>query len=363
MKPVICVTEREYAKAESIFSKSGDIKCIPAPSSESELAMSISRNRAFGAIVGVEAYENLLYSALPRGGIISRFGVGHDGIDKSKATQSGIIVTNTPGVLNDSVAEHTIWLIGALARNIAEYNQNIRNAKWFSSSGFEVREKTLLILGCGQIGCRVAKIASFGMGLNVIGYDTSDFNTQEMKIKWGIKKISSSIDDIIGSADFVSVHLPLNRYTYHYVNKSLLSKMSNHSYLINTARGDIVDEIALFDAVISGQIAGAALDVFHNEPYMPVNPEKDLRKLSEVILTPHVGSNTLEACRKMANRTLAAAKACSERNYAEIDILNPKVLELISTKTPILSIDRRDHSVPEISVTQTLTSEDQKQDE
>ncbi|MFH1616434.1 MAG: NAD(P)-dependent oxidoreductase [Planctomycetota bacterium] len=329
MKPEVCVTEKEYYKAEPIFKGSSEFKCVPVPSQETALAEAITKHRAFAAVIGVDRYNDKLYNVLPRGGIIARFGVGHDGISKANATKGGIIVSNTPGVLDDSVAEHAIWLLGSLARQVASHNTDMKADKWQPKLGLEMRAKILLVLGCGKIGCKVAKIASFGFGMNVIGYDIAQLDAQEMKQKWGILQVFSSLDEAIARADVISLHLPATEATKHFVGKEFLMKMPKHAFLINTARGSIIDEAALYDAVAASRIAGAALDVFENEPYVPVDSEKDLRKLSTVLLTPHIGSSTVEACKRMAHRVLANIKACYERRFRQLDILNPEVIDVL----------------------------------
>ena len=128
MKPVVCVTE--YFKAEEIFKNSSEFDCLPIVLEEDVLSKAIVSNKAFGVILGVENYLDKLYTALPKGGIIARFGVGHDGVDKQKATDNGLIVTNTPGVLDDSVAEHAILMMGSLARNISGHHRDMKEGQW-----------------------------------------------------------------------------------------------------------------------------------------------------------------------------------------------------------------------------------------
>jgi lactate dehydrogenase-like 2-hydroxyacid dehydrogenase len=278
-------------------------------------------------VLGVEEYANQLYSSLPKGAIIARFGVGHDGVDKQKATEAGIIVTNTPGVLDDSVAEHAIWLMGTLARSIPSQNSLMKSKNWQPQIGNELKGKTLLIVGCGAIGRKVAKIASFGLGMKVLGYDVADLDTKRMKNDFGIEMLEGQIEEEICKADYISIHLPSIDATRNYVNSRFLSHMKNTAYLINTARGAVLDERALYDTLKSGQIAGAALDVFETEPYKPINSDKDLRTLDNIILTPHIGSSAVEACQRMAKRCLFNIKAAFEKRYDELDIINPQVLE------------------------------------
>jgi len=326
-KPIVCVTEKEYYKAEEVFCNSRQFEFIPTNLSEDVLEETIKKNKAFGAILGVDPFVDGLYKALPKGGIIARFGVGHEGVDKNKAIENNLIVTNTPGVLDDSVAEHAIGLIYSLARQSAFHDNNMKMKKWEPCSGMELKGKTLLLIGCGAIGCKVAKIASFGFGMNVIGFDVATRDAEKMKTEFGISEMIASLDDAVPNADFISIHIPSIPVTKHFVNKIFLSKMNQNAYLINTARGPVVKEIDLYDALEKKQIAGAALDVFENEPFQPVEPNKDLRTLKNVILTPHVGSSTQEACRRMAHSCVKNIKAAYEKRYNEVDMVNPQVLE------------------------------------
>lgn len=327
MKPLIYITEKEYYKAEDIFKSDEEFDCKPVAFDEEILSKTAKDNNAFGVIIGVEPYKDRLYSSLPKGGIIARFGVGHDGVDKQKATENSIIVTNTPGVLDDSVAEHAIMLMGCFARNISRHDKDMKDRQWLPTIGNELRGKTFLILGCGPIGRKAAKIASFGFGMNVIGYDITKLDENQFKTNFGFNKIVSSLDDVLCKADYISIHIPSVPSTRHFINKEFLSKLKPECVIINTARGPLVDEKALYEALKSKNIAGAALDVFENEPFNPINIEKDIRTLDNVILTPHIGSSTVEACKRMAQSCLRNIKAAYEKRYNQMDILNLQVID------------------------------------
>jgi len=331
MKPVICVVERIYRRAETCFAEHPLVELVAAPQGEAALAEAVRRRGALGVVLATDRYSGALYEALPRGGIIARFGVGHDGVDKARATAAGVVVTNTPGVLDDSVAELAIWLMGALARRIGELDAGIKTGRWQRRSGSELRGKTLLVLGCGHIGRKVAGIAAGGLGMTVIGYDVADLDAQMLAEECGISRFyRDGLDAVLGRADVVSIHLPANEATRDYVNESFLQQMKSTAYLINTARGAVVDEIALYDALVSGTIAAAALDVFKTEPYEPAAPDKDLRTLSNIIMTPHVASSTVEADERMARRVLANIEALVQRRYDQLDCVNRDVLPTIS---------------------------------
>lgn len=326
-KPIICITEKEYQKAKEIFDSSDAFVCLSAPCDEASLAHSVRQHRAFGVIVGVESYRDLLYQVLPRGGIIARFGVGHDGIDKAKATAQGLVVANTPGALDQSVAEHAIFLLGALARQIARCDQAIKAGQWVAAMGAELAGKTLLVIGCGAIGRAVARIAAFGFGMRVVGYDVRPLDARMLREQCGIQAVFADLSAALSEADFASLHLPATAATRHFVNAEFLSKLKPTCALVNTARGLVVDEAALYDALASGRLAGAALDVFENEPYCPVHPDKDLRRLDNVVLTPHIASSTRQACCRMARQCLKNARAAYEKRYNDVDLVNLDVLD------------------------------------
>lgn len=327
MKPTIYITEKEYQKGEDIFKTDNEINCIPAPLEENLLSALIAENNAFGCIVGVDVYKDKLYESIPRGGIIARFGVGHDGVNKQKAAENGIIATNTPGVLDDSVAEHAIFLMGALLKKISAQDKQTKANNWTPAIGFEAKGKTLLILGCGPIGKKTAKIASFGFGMNVIGCDIAQLNAEILKSEFGIAELVKDYNEAISQADIISIHLPSLPATRHTVNTEFLAKMKTSASLINTSRGPVLDELALYDALKNNKIAAAALDVFEQEPYKPVDAQKDLRTLDNIILTPHIGSSTKGACDRMALSSLENVKAAFNKNYDKLNILNPKVLD------------------------------------
>ena len=315
----ILVTEKEYGKSLDVFESVTDFDIQSAPIKEQSLADAVMDKNARAVIIGVDEYSGPLYEALGKtggenGAIIARYGVGHDGVDKQLARQHNIVVTNTPGVLDDSVAEHTVWLIGALARQITAHDLNMKSQQWEPSIGMEVQGKKLLIVGCGNIGRKVARIASFGFGMNVIGYDVMPVDAQQMKDDFGISTMAASLDDAISEADIVSIHLPAIESTRHFVSAELHSKMKPEAMLINTSRGSMIDENALYDVIKNSDIAGAAMDVYEQEPYVPVDPERDLRTLSQAVLTPHVGSSTTRACEKMAMCCLKNIKDFLIRN-------------------------------------------------
>jgi phosphoglycerate dehydrogenase-like enzyme len=308
----VVVTDLEYNKAADIFENTAGFECICAPSDEKGLSEVIKQTGAKFAIVGVTKYSNELYDAIPDGGVIARFGVGHDGIDKGLAKSKGIFCTNTPGALDDSVAECAMGMIMTAARHLASCSMDNKNGIWRNRVGSELSDKTLAIIGCGNIGRKLAKIAKNGFGMHIVGNDTSKPNDCS-----NIDTFTESFEDAVKDADFVSLHIPDIAATKNFINAERLNQMKQSAYLINTARGGVVEEDAVFDAVKAGQIAGAVLDVFKNEPYIPAN--KDLRELDSVIMTPHIGSSTSEACNRMA---VSCLKNISLVNTGKFELMN-----------------------------------------
>ena len=221
--------------------------------------------------------------------IIGRAGIGVDNIDIPAATKKGIIVVNAPTSNAVTVAEHTIALMLSLARKIPEANFTLKSGKWEKSKfkGIELEGKTLGIVGFGQIGGLVAKKA-IGLGMKVIAYDP--FVSEDRFRQLEIKK-ASKLEDIYSEADFISIHLPKNKDTLGMFNKAEFYKMKKGTIILNVARGGIIIEKDLAEAIEGGQIGGAALDVYETEPCI----DSPVFKLNEVICTPHLGASTTEA--------------------------------------------------------------------
>jgi len=257
----------------------------------------------------------------PKLKIIARYGVGYDKVDAEAATQRGILVTNTPGVLTEAVAEMTWCLLLCLARRIVEADTFIRSGLFRKSGsraliGIEVKGKTLGIVGAGKIGTAVAK-RSLGFGMNILYYDV--IRNEEVE-KIGARKVK--LKYLLANSDFVTLHVSLTDETLHLIGKEELAFMKETAYLINTSRGQVVDERALVKALEKKQIAGAALDVYEDEPRI----SKELLKMKNVVLTPHIGSATKETWDKMsimvANDCIAALKGEKPSH-----LVNPQILE------------------------------------
>jgi len=235
--------------------------------------------------------------------IISNYAVGFDNVDVEAATKRGIVVTNTPCVqVNEAVAEHTWALILGLARRIVEADEATRRGAYRGWEpdiflGRSLSGKTLGIIGLGRIGSMVARRAK-GYDMTVLYNKRSPDPEAEKEL--GV--IFADLDDLLSRSDFVTLHVPLTSETRHMIDQSALAKFKKGSFLINTARGGIVDEHALAESLRSGQLAGAALDVFEDEPH--IDPE--LITMGNVILTPHIASATWEARERMGEMAVQA---------------------------------------------------------
>jgi len=322
----IVITEPEYLKAEAAFLSADDVSLEVASPDEDSVVVAARRHDAWGAILGVERYAGELYDVLPRGGIVARFGVGHDGVDKERATASGLYVTNTPGVLEDAVAEHAVALMLAMSKQLPHFIREMQEGRWAPVQTSELRGKTLAVIGCGGIGRRVARTAHVGFGMTVVGADMSMAAGDELRRQWGVSRMTTDFAEAVSGASFVSLHVPGVEETRHLINGKSLRHLAAGAVLINTSRGVVVDESALFDALSAGTLGGAALDVFGHEPYVPADPSRDLRTLENVLLTPHVGSATGEACDRVAEAVLRNLRQASRGDVEELDLVNPEVV-------------------------------------
>ncbi|NAO99885.1 phosphoglycerate dehydrogenase [Halomonas sp. MG34] len=233
----------------------------------------------------IEAAENLK--------IIGRAGVGVDNIDLNAATERGIIVVNAPNGNTNSAAEHTMAMLMALSRKIPQAYYSLKHQQWDRKKyvGVELKNKTLGIIGLGRIGAEVAYRAK-GQRMNIMAYDP--FLTKEKADHLGIGY--GTVQDVLKEADFITLHTPLLKETKHLLNEEAFEQMKPGVQIINCARGGIIDESALYEAIVSGKVAGAALDVFEEEPFH----DNKLLELSEVFATPHLGASTVEAQENVA---------------------------------------------------------------
>ncbi len=248
--------------------------------------------RADAMLAGGERLSAKLFELAPWLRVVARTGVGYDLIDLQAATDRNIVVTITPGTNHDSVAEQTFALILALCRNIVSNDRAIHTQGWDRRLVAPVRGKTLGLIGLGRIGQAVATRArAFGMKLIASDPALDDRSCERLQIK------RVDLDGLLAKSDIISLHAPLTETTRGMVNKSFLARMRPGSLLINTARGGLVVETDLRDSLVSGQLAGAGLDVLNHEPPEPGNP---LLGLPNVVLSPHIAGTDLQSMSDMA---------------------------------------------------------------
>jgi glyoxylate reductase len=239
-----------------------------------------------------------VFNAAPKLKIVSQLAVGFDNIDIPEATKRGIYVTNTPEVLTDTTADFAWSLLMAVARRVVEADKYVRTGKWKVGwhpamlQGRDVHGATIGIVGAGRIGYAMAKRAT-GFGMKILFYDV--IPRPEIEKDLGAKKVD--LDTLLKEADFVSLHVPLMKETHHLMNAEKLKLMKKTAYLINNARGPVVDEKALYEALKEGRIAGVGLDVFEQEPTSVDNP---LLKLDNVVVAPHISSASYETRSEMS---------------------------------------------------------------
>ncbi|MCD6222618.1 MAG: D-glycerate dehydrogenase [Thermoplasmata archaeon] len=317
----IFMTRRLPDIAIKMLEKEHDLEIYEgdAPPSKEEIIAGIKGKDALICLL-TDPIDREVMDASPSLKIIANYAVGYDNIDVEYATKKGIVVTNTPGVLTETVADLTWALMLSIARRICEGDEFMRQGKFKGWApllmlGGDVYDKTLGIIGAGRIGRAVARRA-IGFNMNVIYY--SRHRNEEIERECNAKYVG--FDELLRQADFISLHVPLTEETYHMIGWEELNKMKRTAYLINTARGKCIDEEALYKALKNGVIAGAALDVFENEPKV----HEGLAKLKNVVLTPHIGSASLETRTKMAEmvakNVIAALKGERAPNCVNCEI-------------------------------------------
>ena len=248
--------------------------------------------QADAVIAGSDPLSDRVLSQLKRLRVISRCGVGYDKVDVEAATRQGIAVTITPHGNREGVAEHTLALVLALARGIVTHNDSVRVGQWGKPRLVPLRGRTLGLIGVGRIGQSVAQRAS-AFGLRILGFDP-------LADEIAVKRCSVTLvnlETLLRTSDFVSLHAPLSPQTLRLINKTTLGLMKPSAFLVNTARGGLIDEGDLVAALTSGQLAGAGLDVLVDEPPPVDHP---LLALPNVVISPHVAGNDTQSIEDMA---------------------------------------------------------------
>lgn len=257
---------------------------------ENEMVVSDLIGDAEGVLVGMDRVGEVVLSRCPNLRVVSKHGVGVDNIDLKAAQKYGVVVANAPGTNSVSVAEMAFTLIFSLARKLPHFFEQVKNKEWGATSfGLELEGKTIGIVGFGRIGKTVGQFAN-AFGMKVLFFDpfiSADVSPYQ----------KATLEQLFREADFITLHAPLSDETREMVNDELLALMKKEAYLVNTARGELINEDALYRSLKENRIAGAALDVFTHEPPF----ESPLLSLPNVIATPHISSHTREANLKMGN--------------------------------------------------------------
>ncbi len=242
-------------------------------------------------------------------------------VDLKAATKRGVVVMNTPGGNNVTTAEHTITLLLSMARKVPQATASIREGKWEKNkfSGVEVYNKTIGVIGLGQIGGYVAKLAQ-GLMMHAIGYDP--FLSEENATKLGVELVS--LPELYQRSDFITVHVPLTLDTKHLIRSETIAQMKDGVRIINCARGGIIHEQDLYEALVNKKVASVALDVFEKEPVDPKNP---LLGLDNVIFTPHLGASTTEAQENVALAVAEQVVDYLNRGLSEMQLIFPLFLQ------------------------------------
>ncbi|EPH41137.1 putative D-3-phosphoglycerate dehydrogenase [Streptomyces aurantiacus JA 4570] len=264
---------------------------------ERSLAAAVGDAGAAGIVAGTDPFTAEVIEASPALRVIARCGAGYDNVDVAAATRRGVAVTHTPGANRQSVAEHVLGLMVSCARGIPQSVADVRAGGWSQPSGRELAGATLGVVGLGSIGRTVARLG-LALGMRVVGHDPH-LDTEFLD-ETGVTALP--LEGVLGEADFVTLHLALDASTRHLIDAAALRRMRPGAYLINTARGGIVDEEALADVIAAGELAGAALDVTEREP-LPADSR--LRAFANVLVTGHIAGATAEA---RSRSSLAAAR-------------------------------------------------------
>jgi len=244
-----------------------------------------------GIIIGIDELSAEIIEKANKLKVISKYGTGFDNIDINMATNKKIIVTNTPTANVDAVADLAFGLILSLARRIPEADRKTKSGKWGKIIGKSVWEKTIGIIGLGKIGKQVVKRTQ-GFDMNILAFDI--VKDKKFAQKYGIKYVN--LEKLLRKSDYITIHIPLKDATRNMISYEELEKMKKDAFLINTSRGGIVDEEALYNALRNHKLRGAALDAYKNEPLK----ESLLKELDNVIMTPHIGAYTEEAIENMS---------------------------------------------------------------
>ncbi|MFT5258560.1 MAG: lactate dehydrogenase-like 2-hydroxyacid dehydrogenase [Saprospiraceae bacterium] len=309
-KPKIVVTRRWPQEVEDILVKEFDttLNLSDVPMTVSELHEALQTADAVCPTVSDKIDAEVLGATNMKATILASNGVGFNHIDLDAAKAAGLTVTNTPEVLTDCTADLAMTLMLMIARRAGEGERHVRGNEWTGwrpthMMGTSVTGKTLGFIGMGRIARAVAQRAAQGFGMNIIFHDPFPPTAADLE---GLNATQcNSPDEVYANADFITLHCPGGETTHHLINAEAFGKMKPGAYVINTARGDVIEEQALVDALKSGQIAGAGLDVYEFEPKV----SEELASMENVVLLPHLGSATTETRVAMGMRVVDNLRA------------------------------------------------------
>ena len=304
-KPKVVITRKLPAAAEERARKLFDVELNASDVPLDAAALARAMREADGLLpcVADKITAELLATPGRKARIVANYGVGYNNIDVAAAKANGVVVTNTPDVLTEDTADLALTLMLATARRAGEGERELRSGKWTGwrpthMLATQVHGKTLGLIGIGRIGRAVARRAHFGFGMKIIYHDPYPLSEADAQALGAERK--DSIEAVLNASDFVSLHCPATPETRHLMNAARLAQMRKGSILINTARGDVVNENDLIAALQAGTIGGAGLDVFEREPLVPAA----LVARENVVLLPHLGSATIETRVAMGMRAI-----------------------------------------------------------
>jgi len=327
VKPKVYVTRQLFPEAIQILEAAANVEVFDGVDDAIPRDLLLEKVKDAEGLLPLltEKIDGELMDAGEKLKVVSNYAVGFNNIDTEAATERGIYVTNTPGILTDTTADAAFALLMAVARRIPEADRHIRAKGWIHAWGPKMyigsdgHGKTLGILGMGRIGSAMAKRAK-GFDMDVVYHDI--YRREDLEEELGISYMPR--DEVMRSADFLSLHVPLTPETRHMMGAEELASMKETAFLINTSRGPVIDEKALAEALRDGVIAGAGLDVFETEP---VSHDSPLLGLDNIVLTPHLASGSIETRTKMA--TTAATNIVSVlQGRVPPDLVNPGVIKL-----------------------------------
>jgi phosphoglycerate dehydrogenase-like enzyme len=315
------------SKAHELFRTAGCAVTVAQPFGPLDVPSLTAALRGFDAVLASSDAYNADFFASPAIAdlkVVSRWGVGLDCVDLAAATRAGVVVCNTPGLLDEAVADYAWALLFAVSRRVDAGQDLLRSGEWSVAWGHDIHGKTLGIIGCGRIGSAVARRAA-GFGMRVLGYDPHVAQTGHGGIEF------VDLDRLLAESDFVTLHSALTPENRGLVGAPQLALMKPTAYLVNTARGALVDEGALIAALESRAIAGAALDAFAAEPLPADSP---LRRCPRLLITPHQAFNSIETGEKVSLMAAEAIVDCLQGRRPR-QVANPDVLVSPSLRATI----------------------------